>query len=147
MKKTICVLLVLVMILALGISAMAENGKAAATSDASEATTSPPTSGADDAEEPEWDMSVPTEITEEIQANFDKAMEKLMGVDYTPVAVLGVQGDTCCILCKATVVYPGAQPYNVLVYLRGNEVRNVYELWIDKHADREEPADGTANCA
>ena len=22
-----------------------------------------------------------------------------------------------------------------------------YELWIDKHADREEPADGTSNCA
>ena len=74
----------------------------------------------------EWDMSVSTEITDEIQAMFDKAMDGLTGVNYTPVAVLGRSDDTTCILCKAVVVYP---------------------LWIDKHAEKEEFEDGTSNCA
>ena len=103
------------------------------------------------AEESEWDMSVPTEITEEIQNAFDKATETLMGVNYTPVAVLGAHENTCCVLCKATVVYPGAKPYNVLMYIDTEtpEIRNIYELWIDRHSEKEPAitADGTSNCA
>ena len=95
----------------------------------------------------DWDFSVPTEITEEIQSAFDKAMENLDGVNYIPVAVLGVQDEVCCILCKATAVYPEAKPYNVLVYLNGNEIQNIYELWIEKHAEKENFVDGTSNCA
>ena len=94
-----------------------------------------------------WDMSVPTEITEEVQTLFDKAMEELVGVDYTPVAVLGVKDDTTCILCKATVVYPGAKPYNALVYVGEDGIENIYELWIEKHAEKEMVSDGTFNCA
>ena len=96
-----------------------------------------------------WDMSVPTEITEEVQTLFDRAMEKLVGVKYVPVAVLGVRDNTWCILCKATVVYPGAEPYNVLVYINDDGVQNIYELWIDKHSEKkpEAAADGTSNCA
>lgn len=88
----------------------------------------------------EWDTSVPTEITAEVQALFDKAMEGLVGVGYTPVAVLGQTDGTYCILCKARVVYPGAEPYNALVYVDENGVRNIYELWIDKHAEKQAPA-------
>ena len=77
---------------------------------------------------------MPTEITEDVQALFDKAMEELTGVDYTPVAVLGKSDSTVCILCKATVVYPGAEPYNALVYVNESGVQNIYELWIEKHA-------------
>ena len=143
MKKTICVLLVLVMILALGISAMAENGKAAATSDASEATTEPPISGTDDAEEPEWDMSVPTEITEEIRANFDKAMEKLVGVNYVPVALAESQvvaGMNYCILCEISPVVPNPVPHFALVYvyadLEGNaEITSLKDFDITKYTE------------
>ena len=95
----------------------------------------------------EWDMSISTEITDEIQAMFDKAMDGLTGVNYTPVAVLGRSDDTTCILCKAVVVYPGAEPYNALVYVNEEGIRNIYELWIDKHAEKEEVVDGTSNCA
>ena len=105
-------------------------------------TATPVTAGAE-----EWDMSVPTEITEEIRSAFEKATENLDGVDYIPVAVLGMQDNICCILCKATAVYPEAKPYNVLVYLNGTEIQNVYELWIDKHAEKEILAHGTSNCA
>lgn len=63
----------------------------------------------------EWDTDVAPEITEEVQALFDKALDGLVGVNYTPIAVLGRQEDALCILCKATVVYPGAKPYYALV--------------------------------
>ncbi len=101
--------------------------------------------------DPDWDMSVPTEITEEVQTLFDEAMEQLVGVNYTPVAVLGVKDNVWCILCKATVVYPNAKPYNALVYINAEakEIQNIYELWIDKHSEKEISAyaDGTSNCA
>ena len=87
-----------------------------------------------------WDMSVPTELTEEIRTLFDNAMEGLTGVNYVPVSVLGVQDGTYCILCKATVVYPGAEPYNALVYVNESGIQNIYELWIDKHAGKEAAA-------
>lgn len=101
----------------------------------------PLTSYADEAvtEAEKWDMSVPAELTEDIQTLFDKAMENLVGVHYTPVAVLGARGNTYCILCKARVVYPGAEPYNVLVYINENGIQNIYELWIEKHAEKETP--------
>ena len=112
MKKTLAVILAVVMILALGAVAFA-----------------------DDAAEAEWDTSVPTEVTEEVRAAFEQATEGLLGVSYEPVAVLGQQGDTCCILCKATVVYPGAKPYNALVYVSvadgRAEVLDICELRID----------------
>ena len=47
-------------------------------------------------------------------------MTGLTGVRYEPVAYLGSQlvaGRNHCFLCKATVVYPGAAPKFVLVYI------------------------------
>ena len=70
-----------------------------------------------------WTPSASPEITEEIQAMFDKAMEGLLGVSYVPVAYLGSQvvaGTNHCLLCQAAVVYPGASPYYVLLYLYEN---------------------------
>ena len=90
MKKLLAVVLAAVMLMVLGAAAYAESGEA------------------------EWDASVSTEVTEEVQTAFDQAMEGLVGVNYDPVAVLGQQGDTWCVLCKATVVYPNAKPYNAL---------------------------------
>lgn len=93
------------------------------------------------AEASDWDLSAPTEVTEEVRAIFDKATEGLLGVGYVPVCVLGVQGDTYCILCKATVIYPNAEPKNVLVYVNEDGIQNIYELWIDKHDTKEEIRD------
>lgn len=93
------------------------------------------------AEASDWDLSAPTEVTEEVRAIFDKATEGLLGVSYVPVCVLGVQGDTYCILCKATVIYPNAEPNNVLVYVNEDGIQNIYELWIEKHDKKEEVRD------
>ena len=93
------------------------------------------------AEASDWDLSAPTEVTEEVRAIFDKATEGLLGVSYVPVCVLGVQGDTYCILCKATVIYPNAEPKNVLMYVNEDGIQNIYELWIDKHDKKEEVRD------
>ena len=139
MKKTVSLLLIVSVLLAFGVYAAADNNGITTVS------VEPETASGE--EMPEWDMSISPEITEDIKALFDRAMEKRMGVEYTPVAVLGVIDSTYCILCKATVVYPGARPYNVLVYINEDGVQNIYELWIEKHAEKEEPADGTFNCA
>ena len=67
-----------------------------------------------------WCVAEDIAITEENQALFDRAMEGLLGVEYVPLAYLGSQvvaGMNHCYLCRATVVYPGATPPLVLVYL------------------------------
>ena len=86
------------------------------------------------AETSDWDMSVPTEITEDVRTLFDKATEGLLGVSYVPVSVLGVRDGTTCILCRATAVYPGAEPYNALVYVNRDGVEDICELRIDSRA-------------
>ncbi len=91
-----------------------------------------------------WEIPV-TEanaLTEEAQSAFDKATEQLMGVNYTPVALLATQvvaGTNYCILCQATAVVPDAKPYWTLLYLyadlEGNvEILNIYDLYIGRHA-------------
>lgn len=85
-------------------------------------------------------------LTEEAQAAFDKAMEKLVGADYTPVALLATQlvaGTNYCILCQTTPVVPNAKLHWTLVYiyadLQGNaEIMNVYDLDITLYAYPEE---------
>lgn len=67
-----------------------------------------------------WAIAEDTSITAERKAVFDKALEGLVGVNYVPAAYLGSQvvaGTNYCFLAQATVVYPGAQPYYVLVYI------------------------------
>ena len=85
-----------------------------------------------------WNIAENNAVTEEQKAVFDKAVEKLLGVSYEPVAYLGSQvvaGPNHCFLCKATVIYPDAKPTYALVYiyqdLQGNaEVTNVANLDI-----------------
>ena len=66
---------------------------------------------------PEWDTSVPAEITDEVRTLFDEAMKGLLGINYEPLAVLAQQGETVCILCRASAVVPDAKPNYALVYL------------------------------
>ena len=65
-------------------------------------------------------MADSTEITPDRQELFDRAVEDLVGVGYTPEAYLGSQivaGTNHCFLCRAQTVYPNAQPYYTLVFL------------------------------
>ena len=80
-----------------------------------------------------WTPSADPAVTEELQAVFDKGMEKLVGVNYTPAAYLGSQvvaGTNHAFLCQAAVVYPGAEPYYVIVYLYEDLQGNVSVLNI-----------------
>ena len=87
-----------------------------------------------------------TDLPEDAQAAFGKALDGLVGAEYTPVALLSTQvvaGMNYCILCQITPVVPDATPTWALVYiyadLQGNaEISNVYELYIDRHST---PAD------
>lgn len=83
-----------------------------------------------------WTLNESAEMSEDARKAFDKAVEGLMGVNYSPAALLGTQlvsGTNYCVLCEATVVYPDAQPYWALVYiyadLQGNaKVTNIVSL-------------------
>lgn len=83
-----------------------------------------------------WTHPEDTAITDEARAAFDKALEGFTGVAYEPVALIGTQvvaGMNYCFLCKATTVYPGAQPREALVYiyadLQGNaEITDIVNL-------------------
>ena len=85
-----------------------------------------------------WTVAENSEVTEDQKAVFDKAVEKLLGVNYEPVAYLASQvvaGVNHCFLCKATVVSPNAAPAYKLVYiyqdLQGNAtVTNIADLDI-----------------
>ena len=80
-----------------------------------------------------WAVSDSIELTDDLMAVFDKGMEELLGVDYVPVAYLGSQvvaGTNHCFLCKATVVYPGAEAVLALVYLYEDLEGNVSILEI-----------------
>ena len=67
-----------------------------------------------------WTPSADPAVTDEIREIVDKALEGLVGVNYVPVAFLGSQvvaGTNYAVLCQATVVYPGAAPSYVILYI------------------------------
>ena len=70
-----------------------------------------------------WQTADDQSISAAQKAVFEKAMEKLVGVNYEPVAYLASQvvaGTNHCFLAKATVVRPGATPRYTLVYIYEN---------------------------
>ena len=67
-----------------------------------------------------WQAAEDSAVTEELQSVFDKGMEGLVGVGYTPVAYLGSQvvaGTNHAFLCRAVTVVPDAVPRWTVVYL------------------------------
>ena len=87
-------------------------------------------------EEPaDWNLPETIEMTSAAADAFHHAMESLVGVNYEPLGFLGEKEGTYCILCRATVVYPGAKPTYALVYVNETGVQNIWEIWMDKHAN------------
>ena len=67
-----------------------------------------------------WRQAEDPQITEEMNEVFEKALEGLLGVNYSPVALVSeqvVNGKNYCFLSEATVVYPGAEAGYSLVYI------------------------------
>lgn len=67
-----------------------------------------------------WNIPESNAVTEEAAAALNKAVSKLVGCGYEAVALLGTQvvaGVNYCLLCRVTVVYPGAVPGYALVYV------------------------------
>ena len=85
----------------------------------------------------DWVLPETTDLTPEASACFNKAMASLMGVSYEPLGLLAEKDGLYCILCRATVIYPDAKPYYVLVYVSDAGVQNIWDLWLDAHAVRE----------
>ena len=57
-------------------------------------------------------------LSEEVELAFNEVVKELRGVSYKPVIYLGkqiVKGENHYILCEGKVIYPGAQPYAVII--------------------------------
>ena len=119
MKKTIALMLILMMSLSLLVPVLAEE-------------TEPVAGG--------WTANAedPTLIPEEALEAFNKATEELVGCDYEPIALLGSQvvaGTNYCLLCKCTVVTPDAPVSYVLMYIYSgvdgtNEVLDIQDITL-----------------
>ena len=82
-----------------------------------------------------WTPSADPTVTEELKAIFDKGIEGLLGVGYTPVAYLGSQvvaGKNHAFLCQGITVHPGMEdkPAYYMVYLYEDLSGNVSVLSI-----------------
>ncbi|MBR5341959.1 MAG: hypothetical protein IK151_08570 [Erysipelotrichaceae bacterium] len=86
----------------------------------------------------DWNLPETIEISDDITAVFNKAMEGLTGVDYEPLGYLGEKDGVYCILCRATVVYPDAKPYYALVYVGNDGVHNIWDIWMGAHSEKKE---------
>ena len=66
-----------------------------------------------------WKRAADPALTDTVHKVFDKAFDGLEGVSYTPYALLAsrttASGRQYRILCKATVVYPGAEMHYAVV--------------------------------
>lgn len=69
-----------------------------------------------------WERASSPELTESVTTLFDKAFEGLVGASYTPTALLATRlttnGRQYRVLCRQTMVYPGAQEVYVVVTLQ-----------------------------
>jgi hypothetical protein len=65
-----------------------------------------------------WEAVEDGTVTDELQVLFDKAMEKMVGVDYTPIELLETQvvaGTNYKFLCESRVVAPDAETKQAIV--------------------------------
>ena len=97
-----------------------------------------------------WQTADDQTISAAQKAVFNKAMEKLVGVNYEPIAYLGSQvvaGTNHCFLCKSTVVRPGATPFYSLVYIyedlsKNCKILNIQEVELPGARDGKAPLGG-----
>jgi hypothetical protein len=91
-----------------------------------------------DTNEPDaaWNLPETIEMTKEVTAVFEKAMDGLTGVGYEPLGYLGEKDGVYCVLCRATVVYPNAKPYYALVYVSDEGLKNIWDIWMGAHAEK-----------
>ena len=83
-----------------------------------------------------WTIPGSISLTEEASAAFNNATERLTGIEYEPLALLGTQivaGTNYSILCKSKGVYPSGETTYAILYiyqdLQGNvDILRVQEL-------------------
>ena len=132
MKKIAAAVLAVLMVLSLAACAGAEEKpKTQAQTQTQEQTqTEAATPDAD------WNLPETIEMSDEVTAVFEKAMDGLTRVDYEPIGYLGEKDGVYCVLCRATVVYPDAKPYYALVYVSDDGMQNIWDIWMGAHAEK-----------
>ena len=111
-----------------------EEKQTAIMADALEATTGYSMSGWDKDQPAEWFIPDCTEMTDEITTIFNRALEGSTDVDFEPIAFLGESEGVYCVFCRAAVSDPNVKPYYSLVYVTEDGIQNVWDIWMEKHA-------------
>ena len=122
MKKLIAIMLcALLLITAIACSGKPEPSPAPAVEQTPETgNTEPEPEPIEEALSGGWAVVEDAAMTDALRAIFEKGMTELVGVNYTPVALLGTQvvaGTNYCFLAQGTEVYPDAAPKFMIVYL------------------------------
>ncbi len=89
-----------------------------------------------------WSVTGDSSLTEEDYDLLSRALEKLIGANYEPIAYLGSQDgeeNTHCYLCRTTAVSPVAVPVLTLVYVEEDpegdaRILNIAELDLSAFA-------------
>ena len=79
-------------------------------------------------------------LSQEIQYIFDKAMQNLIGVGYTPLFYIGhqiVKGVNHYFIAQAKCIYPGADPYPVQICINDFD-GSISIVSIEKILDQKE---------
>ena len=92
-----------------------------------------------------WQLMEDETVTEELQAVFDKAVDGLTGVGYTPYVCLArqvVAGTNYALLCRAVTVTAQPEAYYAVVYiyedLKGNtEILDIVRLEFAGDAEKD----------
>ena len=127
MKKTIAVLLCALLVLACAACAKTDKPTEITNTETEGEPVDMPVAGG-------WTNAENPALTDELIAIYEKGMEGLVGVDYTPIALLGTQvvaGTNYCFLSQGTVVYPGSTPMYMLVFLYADLSGNVTVMNIE----------------
>lgn len=133
MKKTVSVCMTAVMALSLlaggAVQASALSAQAAKTAEPAAAVSE------ENCISGNWKRAADPALTDTVRKVFDKAFDGLEGVSYTPYALLAsrttASGRQYRILCKATVVYPGAQEEYVVATVSKNWLGRAEILNVD----------------
>ena len=84
----------------------------------------------------DWNLPETIEMSEKVTTVFEKAIDGMTGVSYESIGYLGEKDGVYCVLCRATVVYPGPKPYYALVYVSDKGLQNIWDIWMGAHAEK-----------
>ncbi len=65
-----------------------------------------------------WTTFMANDLTDDERNAFQSVFDEMTGVSYVPITIIAERDTGYLVLCEATVVYPGSEPYYAVVELK-----------------------------